>query len=163
MKKCVKKSRGLTSIYDDGSITFHPYNEGGPSKQESLVKIGKSSTYVTAGEKQQSRVFHLVVPATDPDPESAAAEVFDRLARKTKPLAVPMFRGKCIYNQGGLQVTVNKSQGRLLIREEIVLSPELSWQDALMSNNIKIFNQCIINKDLIHDACLAQRRISSAS
>ena len=109
-KKMTKAVKGTMTFHDGDRLTFTPYGKG-EAQYETLKKTTGGALMKTVGEKTQSLVARLKVPATAEDP---AADLRDQLERVIRELpgveAPPPPRGRILRNADGLTVSVDYGQ-----------------------------------------------------
>ena len=158
-----KKLRGTATFYTTGSVEFTPQQEGSP-RFEPLKKTRNGALMRTTGEKQQSMVAHLKVPADSTDP---AAELQDELEKLLKTLpeyhGEPRPRGRTLCRKEGAVFAYNGKKGCI----EIALTIDLRQHVDYMKEFYKLTNelsQCLhINDDFLREQCRALAKCSTPS
>ena len=119
-KQEIKRIRGTMAIHPEHRLVFTPQGKGQPQYEE-IKKTTNGALMRTTGEKTQSLVAHLKVPADATDP---AADLRDQLENVLKALPAkgeaPVPRGRKLLEKDGVEVRLN-AKGSLEIGVKIDL------------------------------------------
>ena len=115
-----KKVRGTMEYLPEDKLVFTPHGTGQP-QYEKLKTTATSALMRTTGEKTQSLIAHLKVPADAVDP---AADLREQLEKVLKALPAkgeaPVPRGRRLMKKDGVEVRLN-AKGSLEIGVKIDL------------------------------------------
>ena len=150
--------RGKLDEYTDGCHVFTPAGQGSPQLEFIKGDKGgkKSSLSRTIGEKTQSLIARLRIPADAPDP---TASLYDELENLVK--ALPQSRqkatlkGRKLLDKEHAKVCLNMKGGRLEMALTIDLRENIDFIKKFNSICMEI-NQCLYyNMTLIQNQCRA--------
>ena len=117
-KQEIKRIRGTMAIHPEHRLVFTPQGKGQPQYQE-IKKTTNGALMRTTGEKTQSLVAHLKLPADATDP---AADLRDQLENVLKALPQqgksPIPKGRKLLEKDGIVVRLT-AKGRLEIGVKI--------------------------------------------
>lgn len=124
-----RKVRG-TGIYQGDEFTFKPSEEGSPSQLNVRTTTG-GKVFTTTSERKPQQVAHLSCPADAADPWTEYTSQLLRLG--IKPQTEQQLPTKQrLVSEGGMEVFLNKEEGRLTYQGQIDLSQSLNWQSEIM-------------------------------
>ncbi len=124
-----RKVRG-TGTYVGDEFTFKPCAEGEPTQRD--VKSCKNGKlFTTTSEKKPLQVAHLSCPADSPDPWAEYTRRLIQLGVKPKQ-EERMPERQRVVSEGGMEVFLNTTQGKLIYQGSIDLTLSHNWQSELM-------------------------------
>ncbi|MBQ6195739.1 MAG: hypothetical protein IJK43_15200 [Prevotella sp.] len=124
-----RKVRG-TGTYVGDEFTFKPCAEGEPTQRD--VKSCKNGKlFTTTSEKKPLQVAHLSCPADSPDPWAEYTRRLIQLGVKPKQ-EERMPERQRVVSEGGMEVFLNATQGKLIYQGCIDLTLSHNWQSELM-------------------------------
>lgn len=156
-----KKVRGTMEYLPEDKLVFTPHGTGQP-QYEKLKTTPSSALMRTTGEKTQSLVAHLKVPADAVDP---AADLRDQLENVLKALPqsqrMASLRGRRLMDEDYCQVRHNQSQGRIEIGITIDLTRDVNFEQKFYKTSMEI-SQCLLyNRDSLKKQCIALANAST--
>ena len=155
--KPVKNFRARVKVYGNDVVVVNPQAQG-ESNRKMIKQKGKSSFYKSEGEKESSYSIHINVDANDPDPVATMQERFNELTKgEMKGELKLQVKGKLIYDTPVLQIYLNKTQKKVIIKTTLDCGPTIEREllqlqgdmgrviGANYSEIIKTFNSSIKN------------------
>jgi hypothetical protein len=160
-KKKIKKLRGSATMHDDGNFTFTPFAEGEPQR-EVMKRSGDSSLCRTQGEKRQSVIAHLKVPA---DSKDYVADLYDALGKLTKDqqtsMKSPTPKGRILEANDDYRLTLSNKEGKLFLSLAIDLAKDADFMKKFNDLTYRI-SQCLYyNETSVRQLCRALATSSS--
>ena len=150
--KPVKNFRARVKVYGNDVVVVNPQAQG-ESNRKMIKQKGKSSFYKSEGEKESSYSIHINVDANDPDPVATMQERFNELTKgEMKGELKLQVKGKLIYDTPVLQIYLNKTQKKVIIKTTLDCGPTIEREllqlqgdmgrviGANYSEIIKVFN-----------------------
>ena len=151
-KQEIKRIRGTMAIHPEHRLVFTPQGKGQP-QYEQIKKTTNGALMRTTGEKTQSLIARLRIPADAADP---AASLYDELENLVKALPPSKRRatlkGRKLMDQDHAKVHLDMKGGRLEMALTIDLRENIDF--------IKNFNTiCMeINKCLYYNSTTIQKQ-----
>lgn len=138
-----RKVRGTLTIKAGDDLEFRAYRDTGQSSQEQVAKSGDSKLYRTVGEKKNSMVAHIVVPAGSSDPK---ADIYEQVEKLTKSLSdtkkkIPALKGRSLMRDSEVQVTTNQKERQVQVVLTIDVSQYPDYTSRLLTLMQRV-NQC---------------------
>ena len=150
--KPVKNFRARVKMYENDYVVVTPQATG-ESNRKMIKQKGKSSFYMSEGEKESSYSIHINVDANDPDPVATMQEQFAELTKgELKSELKLQVKGKLLYETPKLKVYLNKTTKDVVLQTTIGCSPTIEREllqiqaemakviGANYSEIIKVFN-----------------------
>lgn len=123
--KPVKNFRARVKVYGNDVVVVNPQAQG-ESNRTYIKQKGKSSFYKSEGEKESSYSIHINVDANDPDPVATMQERFNELTKgEMKGELKLQVKGKLIYDTPVLQIYLNKTQKKVIIKTTLDCGPTI--------------------------------------
>ena len=123
--KPVKNFRARVKVYGNDVVVVNPQAQG-ESNRKMIKQKGKSSFYKSEGEKESSYSIHINVDANDPDPVATMQERFNELTKgEMKGELKLQVKGKLIYDTPVLQIYLNKTQKKVIIKTTLDCGPTI--------------------------------------
>ena len=121
-----KKVRGTMEYLPEDKLVFTPHGTGQP-QYEKLKTTATSALMRTTGEKMQSLVAHLKVPANAVDPASDLREQLEKVLKALPATGeAPVPRGRRLMKKDGVEVRLN-AKGSLEIGVKIDLGENADY------------------------------------
>jgi hypothetical protein len=150
--------RGKLDEYKDGCHVFTPAGQGSPQLEFIKGDKGgkKSSLARTTGEKTQSLIARLRIPADAPDP---TASLYDELENLVKALPISSrkatLKGRKLMDNDHAKVCLNMKDGRIEMAMTIDLRESIDFIKNFNSICMEI-NKCLYyNSTTIQNQCRA--------
>ena len=142
-KILTKNGVAKINIYT-GDVNFRASNEGDPSTQKKVKKIGNSTFYETEGEKKRHYVAQLKVPADCADPYTELTEQLEKLIEPLMklPFAPTTKRDRCLLDHPHVKVFVRKSENVCRVEMNLELSKVNGNMTTQLLNLTSIVNKC---------------------
>ena len=128
-KPKARRVRG-TGTYVGDEFTFKPCAEG-ESTQRDVKSCKNGKLFTTTSEKKPLQVAHLSCPADSPDPWAEYTRRLIQLGVKPKQ-EERMPERQRVVSEGGMEVFLNATQGKLIYQGSIDLTLSHNWQSELM-------------------------------
>jgi hypothetical protein len=138
-----RKVRG-TGTYVGDEFTFKPCAEG-ESTQRDVKSCKNGKLFTTTSEKKPLQVAHLSCPADSPDPWAEYTRRLIQLGVKPKQEERMPERQRVVC-EGGMEVFLNTTQGKLIYQGSIDLTHNCNWQSEVMRQLQIIVRTLPINK-----------------
>ncbi len=153
-KQEIKRIRGTMAIHPEHRLVFTPQGKGQP-QYEQIKKTTNGALMRTTGEKTQSLVAHLKVPADATDP---AADLRDQLENVLKALPQqgksPIPKGRRLLSNDGVEVRQN-AKGFLEIGVKIDLRENVDYMKKFYEIMTEISKCLHYNADSLKRQCIA--------
>ena len=150
----IKKVKGTMEFQPEDKLVFTPQGKGQP-QYEQIKKTANDALTRTTGEKTQSLVAHLKVPADATDPAAALRDqlenVLKALPQKGKE---PAPRGRKLLEKEGLDVRLN-AKGSLEIGVKIDLRENADYIKKFYETMTEISKCLHYNEDSVRKLCIA--------
>ena len=136
-----RKLRGTLTIKADDDLEFRADRKTGISTQSELSHTREGKLYKTVGEKKNSMVAHIVLPADTKDPRAALYDQVDKLTTGMQTKAKPRLKGQTLMDEDNCRVILSKKESRVEMVLAIDLKATPNYNQALMNLMYKV-SQC---------------------
>lgn len=136
-----RKVRGTMTIKSGDNMEFRAYRETGSSTQQEIARKGDSKLYRTVGEKKNSLVAHIVLPADTTDPRAEIVEQVERLTAGLQPKAKTRLRGKTLLSDDEVTVVACLKEHTVQVTLNINARQHPDYTSRLLTLMQRV-NQC---------------------
>ena len=142
-----RKIRGTLTIKAEDDMEFRAQRSSGISSQQEISHTREAKLYRTVGEKKNTIVAHISMPADTQDRRAYLYEQVDKLTADEPTKARPKLKGRRLLSDEEVTVTTCEKEGRVQVVLDIDVARYPDYTSRLLTLMQRV-NQCFATNQI---------------